>query len=73
MKHDFRGWLGLCTMVNALHVMAVSIRAGRLGVGKLMISEAACVVLRSFSPVGESEHSEIACGEEEGFYDAPVQ
>lgn len=47
VKHELRGCLGSCVRVSALRVMAVSVRAGRLGVQRPIILEALCAVLRS--------------------------
>ena len=47
MKHELRGWLGLCTMVVALRAVAVLMRAGRLGVGRPIIFKEVLVILKS--------------------------
>ena len=74
MKHGLRRCQGLCAMVSALRVVAVSVRAGRVGVGRPIILEDMSDFQKLVS-IGEGENGEIAGGavQENGLNNTSVQ
>lgn len=48
VKDELRGWLGSCTILHVLRVIALLLRSERSGVGRTMFLEAWCVCTSTF-------------------------